>query len=121
VPDHGHIQTCRLTGDVVSLSILGRSVIILNSAQAALDLLDKRSSIYSDRPHMVMAGDLVGWGNGPGLLPYGEHFRHIRRLMHKVLSPRPAQEFWSLEEQETARFANRLLDTPEQFLAHIRQ
>ena len=29
---------------------MGQPVVILNSAQAAIDLLDKRSSIYSDRP-----------------------------------------------------------------------
>jgi cytochrome P450 len=68
-----------------------------------------------------MAGDLVGWGNGLILLPYGEDFRQTRKLMHKVIGPRPAQEFWPLEEQETARFASRLLETPGQFLDHVRQ
>ncbi|KAG6872170.1 hypothetical protein C0995_012445 [Termitomyces sp. Mi166 len=37
-------------GDVVQLKILGQSIIILNSVEAAVDLLDKRSANYSDRP-----------------------------------------------------------------------
>jgi len=41
-------------GDVIYFNALGRSIIVLNSAQAAIDLLDKRSSIYSDRPRFVM-------------------------------------------------------------------
>lgn len=37
------------TGDVVYLSLLGQSVVVLNSVQATSDLLDRRSGIYSDR------------------------------------------------------------------------
>lgn len=37
-------------GDVIYLRILGRPVIVLNSAQAATDLLEKRGENYSDRP-----------------------------------------------------------------------
>ena len=36
-------------GKVAHLRILGNTMIILNSAQAASDFLDKRSAIYSDR------------------------------------------------------------------------
>lgn len=41
-------MTC--AGDVMRVTILGRSTIILGSQQAATDLLEKRSGIYSDRP-----------------------------------------------------------------------
>jgi hypothetical protein len=108
-------------GDVICLSIFGQPIIILNSAKAALHLLEKWSSIYSDRPYMAMVGDLVGWKNALGGLRYGEDLRHMRKFINKVFNPRSAQAFWSLEEQETARFANRLRETPEHFLDHIRQ
>ena len=38
-------------GDVIHLSVLGKSIIVLNSEEAARELLDKRSAIYSDRPN----------------------------------------------------------------------
>jgi hypothetical protein len=110
-----------IIGDMIYLSLFNRSIVVLNSAQAAIELLDKRSSIYSDRPHMVMAGELTGWGRSLVLSPYNEQFRQTRRLFHSVLGPRPAQLFWKLEEQECGRFLGRLLDTPDQFLSHIRQ
>jgi hypothetical protein len=54
-----HISTTlSFLGDVVSLTIFGRTLVILNSAKAAFDLLHKRSSIYSDRPYMAMGGEL---------------------------------------------------------------
>jgi len=34
----------------MSLQMPGRNLVILNSTKAAIDLLDKRSAIYSDRP-----------------------------------------------------------------------
>ena len=35
--------------DVIHISLAGDHVVILNSFEAAADLLDKKSSIYSDR------------------------------------------------------------------------
>lgn len=52
---------------------------------------------------------------------YNERFRQMRRLLHDVLSPRPAQMFYPIQEQENARFLNRLLTGPEHFVDHIRQ
>ncbi|KAJ7672000.1 hypothetical protein B0H17DRAFT_947905, partial [Mycena rosella] len=36
--------------DVIYFEVLGRWIIILDTHQAAVDLLEKRSSNYSDRP-----------------------------------------------------------------------
>jgi hypothetical protein len=45
-------------------------------------LADKKSSVYSDRPTMVMGTELVGWGRALALVPYGERLRSLRRLLH---------------------------------------
>ena len=41
-------------GDVVHVNALGRHIIILNSVQAAKELLERRSGIYSSRPYVPM-------------------------------------------------------------------
>jgi hypothetical protein len=38
----------------MQLQVLGRSIIILDTHQAAADLLDKKGSIYSDRPEFPL-------------------------------------------------------------------
>lgn len=43
-----------ISGDVMHLHFLGQPVIVLNSVQAAVDLLEKRSANYSDRPRLVV-------------------------------------------------------------------
>jgi len=50
--------TVLVTGDVVYLHVLGQGLVFLNSPEAVFDLLDKRGSIYSDRPQQVMTGKL---------------------------------------------------------------
>ena len=42
-------------GDITHLKILGQHIVVLNILQAAQELLDKRSAIYSDRPPFVMS------------------------------------------------------------------
>lgn len=41
-------------GDFLLVKLPLRATLILCSAKAAFDLLDKRSNIYSDRPRSVM-------------------------------------------------------------------
>jgi hypothetical protein len=47
-----------LSGDISSVTVFGRPLIILNSSKVAMDILDKKSSKYSDRPVMPMGGEL---------------------------------------------------------------
>lgn len=47
-----------IIGDVNTVVVAGQRLIILNSAEAAFDLLEKRSSIYSSRPKLLFGGEL---------------------------------------------------------------
>ncbi|KAK0479579.1 hypothetical protein IW261DRAFT_1419672 [Armillaria novae-zelandiae] len=51
-------------GDIMSVSVLGRRMVVINSVQTAIDILDKKGAIYSNRPMVAMSGGLVGWKNG---------------------------------------------------------
>ena len=42
------------TGDLIYMDVIGQPVIVINSLKIATDLLDKRSTIYSDRPQITM-------------------------------------------------------------------
>lgn len=85
-------------------------------------MLDKKSSIYSDRPILQMCGELVGWCRTVALTQYGERFRSIRRLMHGVVGSRAAvQPFAPMLELETHRLLRRILERPEAPVEGIRQ
>lgn len=44
----------RFAGDVIFLSALGHSFVVLATEEAAVDLMEKRSANYSNRPKLPM-------------------------------------------------------------------
>ena len=53
-----HFCLTRFAGELVYLNVFGQGLLFVNSYEAAVDLLEKRGAIYSDKPKMVMAGEL---------------------------------------------------------------
>ena len=97
-------------------------MVVLNSAKHAIALLDKRSNIYSDRPVLMMGGEIVGWKYTLGLTPYGQRFREYRRFIAKLIGGRTQmQDHLPLGEHETRRFLKRVLKDPEHVADHIRK
>ncbi|KAG2128053.1 cytochrome P450 [Suillus bovinus] len=108
-------------GDILHVKVPGRHIIVLNSVKAAMELLDKKSSIYSDRPVFAMGGELVGWKDGLAFLSYGDRFRYYRKNIHRVIGSRTAVNVYEpSEEIEVRRFLKRVFAQPEQLDAHIR-
>ncbi|KAG6910303.1 hypothetical protein DXG01_011700 [Tephrocybe rancida] len=87
----------------------------------SVELLDKRSSIYSGRPIFPFAGGLVGWDQQMIMAQYGDHFRTMRKLLKSYLgSPSAITSFRHIQELETRYFLARILDDPANLLSHIR-
>ncbi|KAG1741079.1 cytochrome P450 [Suillus lakei] len=108
-------------GDISHVEVLGQHIIVLNSVKTAMELLDKKSTMYSDRPVLPMCGELVGWNVSMGLLPYGNRFRWYRKNIHRIIGSRAAMDIYNpIEEIETRRFLKRVFAKPEQLQAHIR-
>ena len=96
-------------------------MIILNSAKLAIDMLDRKSPIYSDRPSLTFGGEMVGWNQTLVLSPYGDRFREYRRFMHRLIGgQKQVQRFHPFSEQETRKFLKRLLKNPNDVQSHIR-
>lgn len=56
--DYNPQLTRRLASDVIHLNLAGTHLLVVNSYEAAFELFDKRSVIYSDRPHLYMLAEL---------------------------------------------------------------
>ncbi|KAJ7142240.1 cytochrome P450 [Mycena epipterygia] len=107
--------------DIIQLDLVGQSVIILSSLETTEDLLDKRSSIYSDRPRLPMLNELMGWTFNFALMKYGDIWRAHRRLFSQGFSAAAARNFHPKELAATHGLLRRLAHTPEAFRDHIRQ
>ncbi|TFK46440.1 putative monooxygenase [Heliocybe sulcata] len=107
-------------GDLVYLKVLGQPYIVINSAIVAKDLLDKRSAIYSDRPHFVFAGDLVGYDETFVLAPYGHNWKKQRRLVAQDFSPSTVPRYFGLQENEARRLVRNVIGNPGSFSSEIK-
>ncbi|RDW86505.1 cytochrome P450 [Aspergillus mulundensis] len=88
-------------GPIMHLSMGGKPLIILSTHQAAHDLLNKRSSRYSDRPRMVMAGELVTKNMHMLLRPYNERYRLHQRMEAPLLTLKAASGYRPLQDIES--------------------
>jgi len=65
------------------LNALGQPIIVMNSLKVASELLNKRANIYSDRPRMIVANEILSGGLFSAFLRYGDlcvvHFFDIQR------------------------------------------
>ncbi|CAE6390164.1 unnamed protein product [Rhizoctonia solani] len=100
-----------LHSDIIYLDLLGHDIVVLNSPQAAVELLDKRSSIYSDRfcPLMFKDKSLLDWSTSPPFLGYNDVWRHHRRMMNKWLNIREVSQFYKMQESHARSLLQRLL------------
>ena len=58
-------------GDLMYLNALGQPIIFINSLKVAAELLDKRANLYSDRPHLIVANEILSGGLFVTFLRYG--------------------------------------------------
>ncbi|ELU43310.1 cytochrome P450 oxidoreductase OrdA-like, putative [Rhizoctonia solani AG-1 IA] len=64
-------------GDVVYARVLGQDIVLLNSREAALELLEDADT-----------ANRVGWGDCLAIMRYGERHKRMRKLFHEGLSPK---------------------------------
>ncbi|KAG8716390.1 hypothetical protein FRC08_009523 [Ceratobasidium sp. 394] len=104
----------QLNSDIISFTVLGQTIVVLNSVTTAEDLLVKRSMIYSDRPELPMLNDdrLLGWGNETGFLGYGERWNRQRKMTARVLHPSAGEELWPTMVKQARISMRRLLHKP---------
>ncbi|PCH41346.1 cytochrome P450 [Wolfiporia cocos MD-104 SS10] len=109
-------------GDIVSATILGQPMIILNSSQYAFEIFDKKSAMHSDRPVLTMAGKMIGWEHTLVMLRYGSRHRAMRRLFSQLIGSRNnAARLSQHMESEVYHFLFRVLRQPEAVMKHVRK
>ncbi|KAK8040802.1 Cytochrome P450 monooxygenase COX2 [Apiospora phragmitis] len=108
-------------GDVVyvpGLSSAGPTV-VLGSARAAWDLLERRGAVYSSRPRFVVGGELLSDGLRGLMAPYGDFWRRWRKLLHSGFMQRRSASYRPIQRLESAVLARDILADPGGFRAHV--
>ncbi|KAG9025531.1 hypothetical protein FRB95_010080 [Tulasnella sp. JGI-2019a] len=116
---HTFAEWARKYGPVTYLNVAGKPILVINTQEAAIDLLEKRAAIYSDRPRMVMI-ELSGFAGSTAFLRMGPQHRKHRKILAQALHPRVVErDYVPLQERIARQFAKSLLDSPADYVAHI--
>ncbi|KAI0079166.1 cytochrome P450 [Panus rudis PR-1116 ss-1] len=107
-------------GDIFHVEVLGRRMIFLNTPKAANDLFNKQSSNYSDRNHLHMINDLMGWDWSFGMMEYGDRWKKHRVMFDRKFRASQAPAFWPIQKQRAQGLLKDLLESPERFMDHLR-
>ncbi|KAF9456706.1 cytochrome P450 [Collybia nuda] len=107
-------------GDVMYLHVFGRSLVVLNSVQAAVDLLEKRGANYSDRPH-ILPFEIMGWTSALTLLRYGKRFQRHRRMFQIFLDPSKCLDYQSVQRREARVLLRNLMRNSNSRETFLRQ
>ena len=102
--------------------VFNNRTIVLNSGKVALDLLDSKSAIYSDRPIFWMGGELGGRNKSVFLTSFADpRFKIFRRLLQTGLNSRASKSYRPIQVEETRVLLQNLSTSPEDFMVHIRR
>lgn len=108
-------------GDICSITLLGQPLVIINSSRVMEDL-DRRGTIYSDRPKLEMGGELVGYSKTVVLMPYGAALRNYRKHIARLIgSANAVGKYFEVEEEETRKFLRRLSTSPSDLSVQLRK
>ncbi|KAJ7445082.1 cytochrome P450 [Mycena latifolia] len=101
-------------GDIASITVLGRTMVIVNSLQVAEDLLESKGANFSDRPVIQTGGGLVGFQNVLTWCQYSDRVRKERKLFHQLFgTPKVIEQFVPLHRSEIRKLLQYLLRNPE--------
>ena len=125
-----------LQGDFVYAKFFRTPVLVVNSVQVARDLMEKRSGNYSDRPSLVLIGELyastlcyifsallkasrMGMDAVLPFMPYGARFKKVRKWFHSALQPQATLKYRPYQRREARIVLDSLMKRPDEYQRHF--
>lgn len=109
--------TCQ--GDIISFRIFHETFIVLNSRKIAVDLFEKRSRIYSDRPDNPLL-KLSGWDYNTVSLRYGPEWRAHRRIFNQKFKADVVESYQPIQLKNIHTLLRDLLEDPGDFMESLK-
>jgi len=104
--------------EIVYLNLMGQPVFILNKAEDAIALLEKRGSKYSSRPKLHFFEEM-GWDRTLTMLTFGPEFRKHRRMFQNAFTTVNCLKYQHYQQQEARRLAFQIKNAPDKWRSEI--
>jgi hypothetical protein len=120
------------------LQVMDKGILVLETLDAARELLDNMSKISSDRPHFTMISELcvsfyftfsviimhvfrMGWSWAVQFMGTGPRFRLHRKTVQACLHPKYLPIYNSIADVESILLLKALLENPSDKFGCVRQ
>ncbi|KAH8977249.1 cytochrome P450 [Lactarius hatsudake] len=108
-------------GELMYLSVFGKGILVINSQRVAVDLLEKRSNLYSDRPRLISVNEFLTENLTFFLTGYGDLWRRFRRPAVEGFSKSVVPDFYPIQSREAIMLALALMKSPPSVKKHFRR
>ncbi|KZO96405.1 cytochrome P450 [Calocera viscosa TUFC12733] len=102
-------EWAKVYGDLYTINVAGKKIVVLSSATSSADLLDRKSGVTSGRPRFIMAGEILCRNLLYMFMPYGEQLRRLRHITHEGFNVRACEAYYPFQEQEAANLVRSIL------------
>ncbi|KAI0792995.1 cytochrome P450 [Irpex lacteus] len=118
VPDNAYFlqytEWAKKYGSFYSLNLLGNRLLVVNDHKSAIDLLERRSHIYSGRPRNVMVNELLAQQKYIGFVQHGDLWRRMRRATERGFNAKTIQKYEPFQMRSAAQVTALMVSKPYQ-------
>ncbi|KAJ5930183.1 cytochrome P450 [Penicillium verhagenii] len=120
-PEHQFVKWGKqYNSDVLYFNVLGRKILVVNSVDAAHNLMDKKGANYSDRPRFVLF-EVMGWGVTLTFLRWSPRFKLHRKLLQQSFTQTACKPYRPIQQEEARRAVKAILCKPQDWELLLRQ
>lgn len=122
---HIQLKACRLTewskqyGKLYMLKIGNANIAVITDRRLVKEVIDRKSAIYSHRPHSYVSHELITKGNHLLVMHYGNKWRQFRRLVHQhLMESMVDSQHVEIVNAEAIQMVRDYLTKPEDHMLH---
>ncbi|KAL7932232.1 cytochrome P450 [Trichoderma chlorosporum] len=109
-------------GGIFSLKLGPALAVVVTDRRLVREMLDRKSAIYSARPHSYVSHDLITRGDHLLTMQYGDLWRKFRRILHPYFMESAVDKsHHNLVEAEQVAMIKDFLDRPGEHMVHTKR
>ncbi|ETN43429.1 uncharacterized protein HMPREF1541_02588 [Cyphellophora europaea CBS 101466] len=106
-------------GGIFSLKLGPGTAVVLTDRRLVKQLIDKKSGIYSNRPHSYVSHNLITGGDHILIAHYGKIWQQYRKFIHQHFMERIVEEdHLPVQHAEASQMVYDFMTQPEQHMLH---
>ena len=95
-------------------------MVILNSLEVTKAMLDKKGTVYSDRPLFPVSGTILGFTRFAGFKEYGPRLKDMRRLIFQTVGTHTSlMQLMHAQEDHVYDFLRSVASDPSSLSRHV--